>query len=63
MDCPNDAKRDLVLKRIIEIKFFNKMFSMMFETDDGLSRSSSFLERASSYELASNNHVSPEIEK
>ena len=36
-NCPSPANKDMILKRIIELKSFNKLFSMKSETDDGLS--------------------------
>ena len=44
-DCPFHADRDLILKRIIEMKSLKKVFSMRSEMNDGLSSCSSFLER------------------
>ena len=61
-DCPNHANTDKILKRIDEIKSFNKLFSMKSETDNGLSSYSNFPERPSSYELESDNPILPEIE-
>ena len=61
-DCPNHANKDKILKRINELKSIHKMFSMKSETDDGLSSSSNFPERPSSYELESDKPVLPEIE-
>ena len=55
-DCPFHADRILTLKRIIEVKSLNEMFSMRSETDDGLP------ERPSSHELESDKPVLPEIE-
>ena len=36
-DSPFHGDRNLILKKINELKFLNNMFSMRFETDDGLS--------------------------
>ena len=47
-DCPSHANKDMILKRIKELKYFNKLFSMKSETDDGLSICSIFPERPSS---------------
>ena len=58
-DCPNQADKDNILKRIDE---FNKLFSMKFETNDGLSSCSNFPERPLSYELESDKPVLPKIE-
>ena len=41
-ECPSHVYRNLILKRIIELKPSNKMFSMRSETDDGLSSCSNF---------------------
>ena len=61
-DCLFHADRNLTLKRIIEMKSMNKMFSMRSEKDDGLSSCSTFPERPSSHELESDKPVLPEIE-
>ena len=61
-DCPNDADKDKILKRIDEFKSINKLCSMKSETDDGLSSCLIFPERPSSYELESDKPVLPEIE-
>ena len=61
-DCPYHDNRDKILKRIIELKSFHKLFSMKSETDDGLSSCSNFSECPSSYELESDKPVLPEIE-
>ena len=58
-DCPNHADKDNILKRIDE---FNKLFSMKFETNGGLSSCSNFPERPLSYELESDKPVLPKIE-
>ena len=47
-NCPSHANKDMILKRIKELKYFNKLFSMKSETDDGLSICSIFPERPSS---------------
>ena len=52
-DSPFYANKDVVLKRIKELKSINKIFSM---------RCSNFPERSSSYELESDKPVLPEIE-
>ena len=36
-DCPNHADKDKILKRIDEFKSIDKLFSLKFEADDGLS--------------------------
>ena len=41
-DCPYHANKDKILKRINELKSIHKLFSMKFETDDGLSSCSIF---------------------
>ena len=41
-DCPFHVYKNLIFKRIIELKPSNKMFSMKSETDDGLSSCSNF---------------------
>ena len=61
-DFPTHAKKDLILKKVNELKSLNKIFSMKSETDDGLSSCSDFPERPSSYEQESKKPVSPEIE-
>ena len=61
-DCPYHAIKDIILKRINEIKSFQKLFSMKSETDDDLSSCSIFPDRPSSYELKSDKPVLPEIE-
>ena len=62
-DCPNHADKDKLFKRIDEFESIDKLFfSMKSETDDGLSSSSNFPERPSSYELESDKPVLPEIE-
>ena len=61
-DCPYNANKDKILKRINELKSIHKLFSMKSETDDGLSSCSNFPERPSSYELESDKPVLPEIE-
>ena len=61
-DCPSYANKDKILKRINELKSFNKLFSLKSETDDGLSSCSKFPERPSSYELESDKPLLPEIE-
>ena len=62
IDCPNHADKDKTLKRIDEFKYFNKLFSLKSETDDGLPSCSNFPERPSSYKLKSDKPVLPEIE-
>ena len=61
-DCPNHADKDKNLKRIDEFESIDKLFSMKFETDEGLSSCSNFPECPSSYELESDKPVLPEIE-
>ena len=61
-DCLYHANKDKILKRINELKSIHKLFSMKSQTDDGLSSSSNFPERPSSYELDSKKPVLPEIE-
>ena len=61
-DCPYHANKDQISKRINELKYIHKLFSMKFETDDGLSSCSNFPERPSSYELETDKPVLPEIE-
>ena len=61
-DCPYHANTVIILKRIKEFKSIHKLFSIKYETDDGLSSCSSFPERPSSYELELNKPVLPEIE-
>ena len=61
-NCTNHADKDKTLKRIDEFKSNKKLFSMKFETNDGLSSCSNFPERPSSYELESDKQVLPEIE-
>ena len=61
-DCPNQADKDKLSKRIDEFKSIDKLFSMKSETDDSLSSCSSFSERPSSYELESDKPVLPVIE-
>ena len=62
--CPSHANKDMILKRIIELKCFKKklFFFMKSETDDGLSSCSNFTEHPSSYELESKKQVFSEIE-
>ena len=60
--CPLHANQECILKRINELKFSKKLFSMKSETDDGLSSCSNFLERPTEIELTANKHVLPEIE-
>ena len=62
-DCPYHANKDKILKRINELKSIHKLFSMKFETDNGLSSCSNFPERPSSYKQESNKPVLPEIEQ
>ena len=51
-----------MLKRVNELKYSRKLFSMKSETDDGLSSCSNFPERPTETELAANKPVLPEIE-
>ena len=41
-DCPKHADKEKILKKVIEIKSINKLFSMKSETDDGLLSCSNF---------------------
>ena len=61
-DCRYLANKEKILKRIDELKSFQKLFSMKSDTDDGLSSCSNFPERPSSNELESDKPVLPEIE-
>ena len=61
-ECPNHANKDLIIKRINELKSFNKLFSRKPDTDDGLSSCLNFPEHPSIYELESDKPVLPEIE-
>ena len=61
-DCPYHAKKEKILKRNNELKYFHKVFSLKSDMDDGLSSCSKFPERPSSYELESDKPVLPEIE-
>ena len=61
-DCPYHAIKEKILKRVNELKSFQKLFSMKSGTDDGLSSCSNFPERPSSHELESDQPVLPEIE-
>ena len=61
-NCPYQANEDKILKRINELKFIHKLFSLKSDRDDGLSSCSNFPERPSSYELESDKPVLPEIE-
>ena len=61
-DCPYHANKEKNLKRINELKYIHKLFSMKSDTDDGLSSCSNFPKRPSSYELESDKPVLPEIE-
>ena len=61
-DCPNHADKDNILKRIDEFNSINKLFSMKFESNDGLLSCSNFPERPLSYKLESDKPVLPEIE-
>ena len=61
--CPFYANQECKLKRMNEMKFSKKLFSMKSETDDGLCSCSNFPEsRATETELTANKHVLPEIE-
>ena len=55
--CPSHANQERILKRINEVKFSKKLFSMKSETDDGLSSCSSFSERPTETDLAANKPV------
>ena len=61
-DCPYHANKDVILKRTNEFKSINKLFSIKYGTDDGLSSYSNSPERSSSYERESDKPVLPEIE-
>ena len=61
-DCPSHANKNMILKRIFELKSFNILFSMKSDTDDGLSSCSNFPERPSLCELKYDKPVMPEIE-
>ena len=61
-NCPFHADRNLILRKINDLKSLNNMFSMRSETDDGLSSCSNFPERPSSYESESDKPALPEIE-
>ena len=61
-DCPYHANKEKILKRKKELKSIHKFFSMMSDTDDGLSSCSNFPQRPSSYDLESDKPVLPEIE-
>ena len=52
-ECPIDANKDCILKRISELKSSKKLFSTKSETDDALSSCSNFPERPTETELAS----------
>ena len=56
------ANQECIMKRVNELKFSRKLFSMKSETDDGLSSCSNFPERPTETELAANKPVLPEIE-
>ena len=60
--CPLHANHECIMKRVNELKSSRKLFSMMSETDDGLSSCSNFPERPTEAELAANKPVLPEIE-
>ena len=51
------------LKRIKELKYIHKVFSLKSETDDSLSCCLNFPERPSSYELETDKPVLPELEQ
>ena len=59
---PLHANQECIVKRIIELKSSQKLFSMKSESDDGLSSCSNFTERPTETELAANKHVLPQIE-
>ena len=61
-DCTYHADKDIILKRINELKSIHKLFSLKSETDDGLSSCSYFPKRPSAFELESGKPVLPEIE-
>ena len=53
----------MILNKITELKSFNKLISMKFETNDDVSSCSNFSELLSSYELESDKPILPEIEQ
>ena len=61
-ECPYQANKDKILKKINELKSLYKLFSMNSETNDDLSSCSKFPERPSSYEPESDKPVWPETE-
>ena len=60
--CLLHANQECILKRVNELKYSRKLFSMKSETDDGLSSCSNFPERPTETELAANKPVLTEIE-
>ena len=60
--CPLHANQECIMRRVNELKFSRKLFSMKSETNDGLSSCSNFPERPTETELAANKPVLPEIE-
>ena len=60
--CPLHANQECILKRVNELKFSKKLFSMKSETDDGLSNYLNFLERPTETELAADKPILREIE-
>ena len=58
-ECPSRANKECILKRIMEMKSFKKVFSMKSETDDGLSSCSNFPERPTDLELVADKPVLP----
>ena len=61
-DCPYHANKEKILKRMNELKFIHKLFSMKSDMDDGLSSCSNFPERPASHELESEQPVLSDIE-
>ena len=43
--CPLHENQECIMRRVNELKFSRKLFSMKSETDDGLSSCSNFPER------------------
>ena len=61
-ECPSHANQECILKRISEVKFSKKLFSMKSETEEELSSCSNFPEIPTKTELASNKPVLSQIE-
>ena len=60
--CPLHANQECILKRVNELNFSKKLFSMKSETDDRLSSYLNFPERPTETELAADKPILPEIE-